>query len=192
LGLATPTGKIEFEAQTLKRFDPNDKERPPVPHYGPSWEGIETSELLKKYPLQLITPHPRFTFHSQHDGKSLWNDEIPHHRRMKDGYRYWVLRMNPQDAEKRGIKDGDIVKTYNDRGTVLNIVTVTPRIMPGVVHGYSSGGGYDPQGEPGNPKTVDKGGTMNQLTNARFMSKNCPGMAPNSCLVEVEKWEGGE
>ncbi|MCK5434236.1 MAG: molybdopterin-dependent oxidoreductase, partial [Dehalococcoidales bacterium] len=29
--LATQTGKIEFEAQSLKRFDPNDDERPPVP-----------------------------------------------------------------------------------------------------------------------------------------------------------------
>jgi anaerobic selenocysteine-containing dehydrogenase len=148
--------------------------------------------LLKKYPLQLISPHPRFTFHSQHDGKSLWNDEIPHHRRLKNGYRYWVMRMNPVDAEKRGIKDGDLVKVYNDRGTILTIVTVTPRIIQGVVHSYSSGGGYDPQGEPGETTTIDKGGTVNQLTNARFISKNAPGMAPNSCLVEVEKWEGGE
>ena len=163
-----------------------------MPHYIPSWEGHTTTELFEKYPLQMISPHPRFTFHSQHDGKSLWTEEIPHHRILKDGYRYWVLRINPEDAEKRGIKDGDLVKTYNDRGVVLNIATVTPRMRPGVVHGYSSGGGYDPQGEPGENTTVDKGGTMNQLTSARFISKNCPGMAPNSCLVEVEKWEGGE
>ena len=191
-GLATPSGKIEFESTTLKRFDPDDKERPPVPHYVPSWEGTETTELLKKYPLQFISPHPRFAFHSQHDGKSLWNDEIPHHRRLKDGYRYWVLRMNPKDAEARGLKDGDLIKTYNDRGTIINILTVTPRMREGVVHAYSSGGGYDPQGDPGDPKTPDKGGTSNQLTNARFISKNCPGMAPNSCLVQVEKWEGGD
>jgi trimethylamine-N-oxide reductase (cytochrome c) len=142
--------------------------------------------------LQLISPHPRFTFHTQHDGKSLWSEEIPHHRRLKDGYRYWVLRMNPKDAEARDLKDGDIIKAYNDRGTILNILTVTPRIRQGVVHAYCSGGGYDPQGDPGDPKTPDKGGTANQLTSARFMSKNCPGMAPNSCLIEIEKWEGGD
>ena len=28
-GLQTQTGKLEFEAQSLKRFDPEDKERPP-------------------------------------------------------------------------------------------------------------------------------------------------------------------
>ena len=54
-------GKIEFESQTLKRFDPDDPERPPVPHYIASWEGTESYEILKKYPLQLISPHPRFT-----------------------------------------------------------------------------------------------------------------------------------
>ncbi len=191
-GLATPTGKIEFESQNLKRFDANDHERPPVPHYIPSFEGPDSTELLKKYPLQLISPHPRCTFHSQHDGKSTWNEEIPHHRRLIDGYRYWVMRINPVDAKKRRIKDGEIVKMYNDRGVVLCAATVTKRIVPGVVHSYSSGGGYDPQGEPGNNKTIDKGGTVNQLTSSRWISKNCPGMAPNACLVEVEKWEGGK
>lgn len=190
-GLATPSGRIEFESQSLKRFDPNDPERPPVPHYIPSWEGINTGDLLSKYPLQLISPHPRFSFHSQFDAKDLWNDEIPHHRRLKDGYRYWVVRINPKDAEARGIKDGDLVKIFNDRGSCLAIATVTARIISGVVHSYSSGGGYDPVGEPGDPRTIDRGGTINQLTSSRFISKNCPGMAPNACLVEIERWEGG-
>jgi anaerobic selenocysteine-containing dehydrogenase len=188
--LSTPTGKIEFESQTLKRFDPNDTERPPVPHYMPSWEGTESYDILKNYPLQLLSPHPRFTFHSQHDGKSLWNGEIPHHRRLINGYRYWVMRINPIDAEKRGLKENDIVKIWNDRGAVLCAVNITKRMLPGVVHSYSSGGGYDPQGEPGVNSTVDKGGTINQLTSSRFHSKNCSGMAPGSCLVEVEKWDG--
>ena len=191
-GLSTPSGKIEYEAQNLKRFDPSDEERPPVPRYIPSWEGIDSTELLKKYPLQLISPHPRFSFHTQMDGKDLWNEEIVHHRRLIDGYRYWVLRMNRKDAEARGLKDGDLIKAHNDRGAVVCALTITDRIIPGVVHSYGSGGGYDPQGEPGNPKTVDKGGTINQLVPSKFMSKNCAGMAPGSCLVQVEKWEGSK
>jgi trimethylamine-N-oxide reductase (cytochrome c) len=190
-GLATPTGKIEFESQSLKRFDPTDQERPLVPHYIPSWEGHSSTDILQRFPLQLISPHPRFSFHSQFDGKDLWNDEIPHHRRLKDGYRYWVIRMNPADAGPRGIADGDIVKVFNDRGTVLAVATLTERMLAGVAHSYSSGGGYDPMGEPGDPKTIDKGGTINQLTPSRFNSKNCSGMSPNSCLVEIEKWDGG-
>jgi anaerobic selenocysteine-containing dehydrogenase len=190
-GFSTPSGKIEYEAQNLVRFDPNDQERPPVPHYIPSWEGIDSTELLKKYPLQLISPHPRFSFHTQMDGKSLWNEEIVHHRRLIGGYRYWVLRMNKKDADARGLKDGDIIKVWNDRGAVACALTVTNRLKPGIVHSYSSGGGYDPQGEPGNPKTVDKGGTINQLVPSKFMSKNCAGMAPGSCLVQIEKWQEG-
>ncbi len=192
-GLSTPTQKIEFEAQTLKRFDPNDEERPLVPKYIPSWEGTETEDLLKKYPLQLITPHPRFTFHSQHDGKDLWNEEIPHQRRLKDGYRYTVMRMHPDDAAERDLKDGDLARVYNDRGTALSIITITPRMVKGVIHSYGSGGGYDPQGDsPGDADNIDRGGTMNLLTSSRWISKNCPGMAPNSCLAEIEKWEGAE
>jgi len=188
-GLGTPSGLLEFEAQTLKRFDPNDPERPPIPKYIPSWEGHETP-LAKKYPLQLISPHPRYSFHTQYDGKDTWVNDIPDHRRKgPDGHLYWIIRINPVDAEKRGIKDGDIVKVYNDRGAVLCIAEVTERVRPGVVHSYEASAIYEPLGEPG--KAIDKGGCINLLTPSRFLSKNACGMAPNSCLVEVEKWEGG-
>lgn len=190
--LSTPSGKIEFESRNLKRFSPDDEERPPVPHYIASWEGSESTEILKNFPLQLISPHPRFTFHSQHDGKTLWNDEIPHHRRLINGYRYWVIRINPAEAAQYGIKENDLVKVWNDRGAVLCAANITERIRQGTVHSYSSGGGYDPQGEPGVNTTIDKGGTINQLTSSRFLSKNCAGMAPGSCLVQIAKWTEGD
>jgi trimethylamine-N-oxide reductase (cytochrome c) len=66
-------------------------------------------------------------------------------------------------------------------------------MVKGVIHSYGSGGGYDPQGDsPGDADNIDRGGTMNLLTSSRWISKNCPGMAPNSCLAEIEKWEGAE
>jgi len=185
--LATQTGKIEFESQSLKRFDPNDLERPPVPRYIPSWEGHHTKELFVKYPLQLISPHPRYSFHTHHDGKESWVNEIPEHRvKREDGYYYWVIRVNPEDAEKRGIKDGDIVKAYNDRGAVLLAAKVTGRVPPGVVHSYESCAVYESIGEPG--ESPDRGGCINLLTPHRFISKNACGQAPNSCLIEIEKW----
>ncbi|MGB9860648.1 MAG: molybdopterin-dependent oxidoreductase, partial [Moorellaceae bacterium] len=61
-GLQTQSGKIEFECSSLKRFDPQDPERPPICKYIPSWEGPHTEELLARYPLQLISPHPRYSF----------------------------------------------------------------------------------------------------------------------------------
>jgi anaerobic selenocysteine-containing dehydrogenase len=185
--LATQTGKIEFESQSLKRFDPNDTERPLIPKYIPSWEGHHTKELVSKYPLQLISPHPKYSFHTHYDGKESWMNEIPEHRvKMEDGHYYWVIRINPEDAKRRGIINGDIVKVYNDRGAVLCAAQVTERIRPGVVHSWESCATYEPVGEPG--ESPDRGGCINLLTPHRFISKNACGMAPNSCLVEIEKW----
>ena len=185
--LATYSGKIEFCSQSLMAHEPDDEERPPVPHYIPSWEG-HTSELAKKYPLQLITPHPRYAYHTQYDTHTPWIMDVPGNRILKDGYYWHTTRISPVDAEARGIKNGDIVKLYNDRGAVLGIAQVTERMMPGVIHSYYGSSKYDPL-EIGKPGSIDKGGCVNLLTSSRPMSKNAPGAAWNSCLIEVEKWE---
>jgi len=186
--LDTQSGKIEFEAQSLKRFDPNDNERPPVPQYIPSWEGHHCKNLVSKYPLQLVTPHPRYSFHTMNDDKNCWVNEIPEHRvKAEDGHYYWVIRVHPQDANKRGIKNNDIVRAFNDRGEVLLAAQVTERIAPGTAHSYESCSVYEPLGEPG--RSIDRGGCINLLTPHRFISKNACGQAPNSCLIEIEKWE---
>ena len=158
-----------------------------MPRYIPSWEGYD-SELAKKYPLQLVAPHPRWSFHTHHDVHAPWLSEIPGHRVLKGGYAYRPVRIHPVDAEARGVKNGDLVKLYNDRGAVLCVAQVTERMKPGVVHCYTSSGKYDPI-EPGKPGSVDKGGCVNLLTSGRMISKNAPGMAPNSCLIEISKWE---
>ncbi len=184
--LGTYSGKIEFVSQSLLEHLPDDEERPPLPRYIPSWEGYD-SELARKYPLQLISPHPRYSFHTQYDSNNSWLSEIAGHRVLKDGYYWHPVRIHPSDAEPRGIKDGDIVKLYNDRGAVLCIADVTERMRPGVVHSYYGSGKYDPL-EPGNPDSVDRGGCVSILTPSRMLSENAPGMAPNSCLVEIARW----
>ncbi len=187
--LGTYSGKIEFVSQSLKEHFPEDEERPPLPHYIPNWEGPE-SELAKRYPLQLISPHPRYSFHTHYDKHAHWLDEINGHRMFKDGYYWQTVRINPSDAQKRGIQHGDIIKLYNDRATVLGIAQVTERVRPGTVHSWTSSGKYDPL-EPGKAGSIDKGGCVNLLSPSRMMSKNVPGMAPNSCLIEIAKWESG-
>ncbi len=185
--LGTFSGKIEFVSESLKKYFPDDEERPLMPRYIPSWEGYN-SELAAKYPLQLISPHVRFSLHTHHDGHAKWLGDIPAHRVLKDGYYWHPTRIHPVDAEARGIKEGDIIKMYNDRGAVLEIAQVTERVRPGVVHSYQASAIYDPI-EPGKPYSVDRGGCVNLLTPSRFVSPNAPGMAPNSCLIEIEKWE---
>ncbi|MCX7912019.1 MAG: molybdopterin-dependent oxidoreductase, partial [Dehalococcoidales bacterium] len=116
--LGTYSGKIEFVSRSLLAHLPDDEERPPMPRYITSWEGHE-SPLTRKYPLQLITPHPRYSFHTHHDMNNPWLVEIPAHRVYKDGYWWRPLRVHPEDAALRGIRTGDIIKVYNDRGAVL-------------------------------------------------------------------------
>jgi len=186
--LGTYSGKIEFVSQSLLKFMPDDQERPPLARYIPSWEGHQ-SPLAKKYPLQLIVPHPRMSFHTHHDSHTPWLGEIPAHRLYKDGHYWQVVRMHPTDAEVRGIKQGDIVKLYNDRAAVLGIVQLTERMRPGVVHSYEGSARYEPV-EPGNPSSPDRGGCINALSSSRLISKHVSGMAPNSCLVEVSRWDG--
>jgi trimethylamine-N-oxide reductase (cytochrome c) len=89
----------------------------------------------------------------------------------------------------RGIQNSDIVKLYNDRGSVLCIAVLTERIKPGIIHSYASSAKYDPL-EQGKPGSTDRGGCVNLLTSSKMLSKNAPGMTPNSCLIEIEKWEG--
>ena len=183
--LATFSGKVEFVSQSLLTYFPDDEERPVIARYIPSWEN---SELAKKYPLLLVSPHNRFSFHTSDDENARWLDEIPGHRIIKDGYPWWLIRIHSSDAKARGIRHGDIIKMYNDRGTVLGIAVVTERMRPGAVHSYEASRRYDPL-EPGKAGSIDRGGCMNLLTPSRMVSKNAPGMANHSCLVEVCKWE---
>ena len=117
-GLQTQSGKFEFECASLKRFDPDDPERPPIVKYVPSWEGPR-SEAYARYPLQLISPHSRFSYHTMCDGKDSSVNDIEEHRVLVDGYYYWVIRINAEDAAARGVRMNDLVRVYNDRGAVV-------------------------------------------------------------------------
>ncbi len=187
-GLQTQSGKIEFVCSSLQRYDPDDPERPVMTKYFPSWEGPHTTDLYGKYPLQLITPHPRYSFHTMGDGKHSWVNEIGDHRILVNGYRYWIVRINSNDAAARHINNHDLVRVFNGRGAVICAAQVTERVPPGTVHSYESAATYDPIGEPG--ASPDRGGCMNILTPSRPMIKKSHSFAANSCLVEIEKWEG--
>jgi trimethylamine-N-oxide reductase (cytochrome c) len=185
-GLQTQSGKLEFECNSLKRL--NDPERPPVVEYVPSWEGPQSGELFQKYPLQLLTPHSKYSFHTQGDGKDSFLLNIPDHRvKVKDWY-YWIVRINSQDAAARGIKQHDLVKVYNDRGAVICAAVLTQRLSRGVAHSYESSALYEPMGEPG--RSVDRGGVVNLLTPHRSQTKSTHSIAGTQALVEIEPWDG--
>ena len=187
-GLQTQSGKIEFIPETLKNFE--DPERPPLNRYMPSWEGTQSADLIEKYPIQLVSSHARYSFHTLGDGKNSVINDIHDHRTLIDGHYYWIARVNPRDAEVRQIRDNDLIRLYNDRGSVICAARLTERIRPGVVHACESSAVYDPVGKPG--KSADRGGCVNQLTNHRSQSRKSSSMAPNACLIEVERWQDAE
>ncbi len=161
----TPSGKIEIYSKMLA--DLNDPEIPPIPKYIPTWEG-RTDPLAQKYPLQLISSHPKKRVHSIFDN-------IPHLREIEPQ----ALNINSLDAAARGITNGDLVKVVNDLGEMIISAELTERIMPGVVH-IHEGGHFDPD-----EKGVDRGGCPNIF----LRSQHSPGGAfcTNSALVQVEK-----
>ena len=161
----TPSGKIEIYCERLARMD--HPEIPAIPKYIEHWEG-RNDPLIKKYPLQLITTHFKRRTHTQYE-------TLPWLRELVDQ----AISIHPIDAGKRGIRDGDSVRVFNDRGEMIIPAKVTERIMPGVVD-LPQGAWYRPDRDG-----VDRGGCANVLTKDAYS----PGGAVchNTGLVEVEK-----
>ena len=184
--LGTLSGKFEFVSESLLYWEPDDEIRTPIAQYKDSWEGHK-SVSADKYPFQMISPHPRFDYHTHYQQHATWLWEIPQNRRIVNGNPYLVARINPKTAEAKGIKEGDIVALFNGRGTVLCSANVTRRVMPETIHAYTSSGIYNPvkYGEI----SADKGGCVNILTPGRLMGDYIPAMVPNSCNIDVCKAE---
>ncbi len=164
---------------------PDDKERPPVPHWIEKSESHDeriSSERAIKYPLLCMSNHPHWRVHAQLDDVNWFREVDTCKVKGPDGYLYEPAWINPLDAERRGIKNGDIVKVFNERGAVLCGAYVAERVMNGVV-GIEHGARYDPivVGE------LDRGGAINTITPHNITSKNCAGMVTNGFLIEVEK-----
>lgn len=166
----TPSGKIEIYSQRLA--DINHRNIPPIPKYIEAWES-RNDPLAKNYPLQLITPHPKIRAHSTFYGVP-WLSEL-------EPPALWISAI---DAQVRGIRDGDDVRIFNDRGVMRIKAKVTQRILSGVVR-INEGAWYQP-----NEKGIDGGGCPNVLTK----DERSPGGAfiTNTCLVQVERARGDE
>ena len=161
----TPSGKIEIYSQRVA--DINSPKCPPVPKYLPTFED-RNDPLFEKYPLQLLTPHPRNRVHSEMF-KVEWLREVEPH----------VLWIHPRDAEARGVSNGDGIEVFNDRGRAALKAFVTQRIKPGVVCMFE-GAWYQPD-ENG----VDQGACANTLTKDDYSGGGAAVM--NTALVQAAK-----
>lgn len=163
----TPSGKIELFSPRLWNMK-NDREIPAIPKYIPAWEGPEAA-LTKEYPLQCIGHHYKRRVHSTFDNSPWLEEAAPQ--------QMWI---NTQDAAARQLKDGEHAKIFNDRGTIVMPVKVTPRIMPGVVS-IPQGAWWTPDSQG-----IDRRGNVNTITKYH-PTPLAKGNPQHTNLVEVVK-----
>ena len=174
--LITPTGKIEIFSEKIASYDYDDCPGHPVWLEPCEWLG---STLTEQFPLHLISNQPRTRLHSQLDPGST-------SRQSKISGRE-PARLNPVDAQRRGIEDGDVIRLFNNRGACLAGVRLTEDVMQGVVE-LSTGAWYDPL-EPGVVGTLCVHGNPNVLTPDVGTSKLAQGPSAHTALVEVERYD---
>lgn len=167
--LHTPSGRIEMYSATIEKM--NLPDCPPMP----KWQ--EPAEYLgnaKPGQLHVVSPHPFMRLHSQ-----MANAEPLRRTYAVQGRE--PLLINTEDARKRGIRDGDLVELYNERGALVVGARVSDRIMPGVVSIY----------EGAWPQLDSKGrcnnGLVNFITSSRPASGLTQATTADTCLASLRK-----
>ncbi|MEO0910057.1 MAG: molybdopterin-dependent oxidoreductase, partial [Pseudomonadota bacterium] len=126
----TPSGKIEIFSETVSGFGYADCPGHPVWMEPFEWLGNGNDDQL-----HMISNQPATKLHSQLDqGATSRSGKINGRE---------PLMIHPNDANKRGIKDLDVVRLYNKRGSCLAAAVVTYAIRQGVVQ-ISTGSWWDP------------------------------------------------
>jgi len=141
----------------------------------PSTAGFATNaqpSAQGHYPLQALGHHTLHRVHSTHDNNDWLGEAFPQR-----------VFINPLDAAERGIRDGDLVRVWNERGELAIPARVTPRILPGVVD-IPQGAWWSP-----NENGVDFGGCVNVLTSERW-TPFAFGTAQHTIMVQVSKQDG--
>jgi anaerobic selenocysteine-containing dehydrogenase len=113
-----PTGRIEFYKEEDRFLEYGET----VPtHLEPHDDGVHDTT---RYPLTILSPHSKWRIHSTYSNNP-WLQEI-------HGNRPSVM-MHPEDARRRGIRDGDEIDVFNGRGQLGAWAHVTEAARPGSV-----------------------------------------------------------
>jgi biotin/methionine sulfoxide reductase len=175
--LQTPSGKLELFSEDVAAWNDPDLPGHAVWHEPSEWLGSGTA---KAYPLHLMSNQPATRLHSQYD-----NGGYAQASKVQGREPVWI---NPEDANARGIADGEVVRLFNDRGTCLAGAVVTDMVRPGVLQ-LSTGAWYDPE-TPGEIGSICVHGNPNVLTRDAGTSRMAQGSSAQTCLVQLEKFEG--
>ena len=167
--LHTASGKIEMYCENIAKQKLEDC--PGIPRY------LEPAEFLgnaKKGQVHVVSPHPYYRLHSQMANA----DRVRKRHAIQDRE---PCLINTEDAKERGIKDGDLIEVYNDRGAIIVGAVVTDNIMKGVISIY----------EGCWPSVDSKGrcnsGLVNFITSTRRSSGLSQATTVNTVLASVKK-----
>lgn len=161
--LRTPTGRVELYVEKLKPFGQE------LPVYR---EPVESAQRSKagQYSLSLLSSHPRYRMSTVMGNCPSLLKEEPEPR----------LQINPLDACLRNVRNGDLVRVFNDRGQVKVKAALSEEIRQGVVN--LDQGWWPEQYIEGN---------INELTHEMINPAQAAIFEPNAAycdvLVEVEK-----
>jgi biotin/methionine sulfoxide reductase len=175
--LRTPSGRIEITSATVAGFGYPDCPGHPAWLEPDEWLG---SPLAGRFGLHLIANQPATRLHSQLDmGATSQQGKVAGRE---------AVAIHPDDAARRGIAAGDLVRVFNDRGACLAGAVLTTAIRRGVVR-LPTGAWFDPV--PGiGPAPLCAHGNPNVLTADIPSSRLSQGCAGQHALVEVERWAG--
>ena len=175
--LETKTGKLEIFCETIAGFGYAD-----CPGHATWLEPAEWlgSSKAQRFPLHMLSDQPFTKLHSQLDHSA-------YSKANKIKGREPVL-VNRDDAKARGIADGDIVRLFNDRGSCLAGARLSDRIRPGVVK-LSTGAWFNPAAW-NEDRPLEKHGNPNALTLDIGASSLSQGCSAQTCLVQMERFEG--
>jgi anaerobic selenocysteine-containing dehydrogenase len=117
-GFLTPSGKCEFYSEALERAGLD-----PLPAFIPPRESPDSApELALRYPLQLLSP----------PANSFLNTTFSHLPSFLKSEREPFIQLNEEDATRRQINDGELVRVWNDRGECKLVARISDRVKPGV------------------------------------------------------------
>ncbi len=173
--LKTPSGKIEIFSETIEGFGYDDCGG------HPQWyPGRTKPEDEALYPLHLVCNQPHQRLHSQLDYGAFSRSTKIKGREP--------VRINPEDAARRGIADGDIIRLFNSRGSCLAAAVLSTDVRNGVMQ-LATGAWFEPHDRHAE-QAMCIHGNPNILTRDIGTSKLAQGSTGQITRVEVERFAG--
>jgi len=176
--LGTPSGFIEITSRKIGRYGYEHCQEHPMwfekserSHGGPGSD---------KHPYWLQSCHPDKRLHSQMCESEEFRATYAVQGREP-------VYINPVDAKAKGIKNGDLVRVFNDRGQLLAGAVVTDSYPRGVIR-IEEGAWYGPLNEK--EGAICTYGDPNTLTQDIGSSELAQATSANTCIVDFEKFTG--